>query len=37
MAAPLFARRLLWFLALWVGGVAATGFVALIIRLWLKA
>ncbi|MFO1096994.1 MAG: DUF2474 domain-containing protein [Xanthobacteraceae bacterium] len=29
--------RLLWFAALWAGGVAAVGVVALALRLWLKA
>ena len=32
--APL-RRRLLWFVGLWVAGVAAVGSVAWLIRLWL--
>lgn len=31
------SRRLFWFVALWLGGVAATAVVGLIIKLWLKA
>jgi hypothetical protein len=30
------ARRLLWFVALWVAGVAAVGAVSLVIRMWLR-
>lgn len=30
-------RRLLWFVALWAGGVGVTAVVGLIIKLWLKA
>lgn len=30
-------KRLLWFVALWAGGVAVTAVVGLIIKLWLKA
>lgn len=32
-----FPRRLFWFVLLWLGGVAATGLVSLIIKVWLKA
>lgn len=38
MTAPVarLRTRLLWFLLLWAGGVAATGLVGLLIRLALK-
>ncbi|MCP9628164.1 DUF2474 domain-containing protein [Rhodopseudomonas palustris] len=29
------SRRLLWFVALWLGGVAAVTLVSLILRLWI--
>ena len=32
-----FPCRLFWFVLLWLGGVAATGLVSLIIKVWLKA
>lgn len=35
-AAPLW-RRLLWFVAIWLGSVLALGLVAFILRTWLKA
>ena len=35
-ARPALARRLLWFVALWVAGVAAVTVVGLIIKLMLK-
>lgn len=31
------ASRLVWFVALWLLGVGATGVIALVIRTWLKA
>lgn len=31
------ARRLFWFVLLWLLGVGATGLVALIIKIWLRA
>jgi hypothetical protein len=31
----LIARRLFWFVALWAGGVAAVGLVALLLRLMM--
>ncbi|MBZ4690943.1 MAG: hypothetical protein JG765_2194 [Cereibacter sp.] len=34
MAGPLW-KRLLWFAALWVAGVACVGAVAAVIRYWL--
>lgn len=36
MAVPSTPRRLMWFVLLWLGGVAATGVLALVIRTWLK-
>jgi preprotein translocase subunit Sss1 len=30
------AKRLGWFVALWLAGVAAVGAVGLLIRLWLR-
>ncbi|WP_257169556.1 DUF2474 family protein [Bradyrhizobium sp. SRS-191] len=33
--APL-ARRLAWFVALWLAGVATVGTVAFLLRLWMK-
>ena len=32
---PRFARRLIWFAILWVGGVAAVAAVAFVLRLFL--
>lgn len=29
-------RKLVWFVGLWMAGVAAVGTVSLILRLWLK-
>jgi hypothetical protein len=29
------ARRLLWFVALWIGGVGAVTLVSLLLRLWI--
>jgi hypothetical protein len=29
------ARRLAWFVALWLAGVAAVGAMAMLLRLWL--
>lgn len=34
--APLW-RRLVWFVALWVGSVVSLGIVAGVLRAWLKA
>ncbi|MGJ5202546.1 DUF2474 family protein [Bradyrhizobium sp. HKCCYLR20261] len=33
--APL-AKRLAWFVALWLAGVATVGAVAFLLRLWMK-
>jgi hypothetical protein len=33
--APL-AKRLAWFVVLWLGGVAAVATVAFLLRLWMK-
>lgn len=32
---PLWSRRLLWFVGLWVAGVSAVGLLAYVIRLML--
>jgi hypothetical protein len=32
---PTLARRLAWFVALWLGGVGTVAIVALALRLWL--
>jgi hypothetical protein len=34
-APPSLARRLLWFVALWLAGVGSLGLVAFGLRLWL--
>jgi hypothetical protein len=34
-APPSLARRLLWFVALWLGGVGSLSLVAFGLRLWL--
>lgn len=35
MPAPLWARRLGWFVALWLAGIAVVGSVAMVLRAWL--
>jgi hypothetical protein len=35
MALPQTARRLAWFVGLWVAGVSAVGAVSLLLRLWI--
>ena len=30
-------RRLLWFVGLWAGGVAAVGLLAWVLRLWMRS
>ncbi|MGC2777687.1 MAG: DUF2474 family protein [Bradyrhizobium sp.] len=34
--APSLARRLAWFAALWLAGVATVGAIAFLLRLWMK-
>ncbi|WP_188907749.1 DUF2474 domain-containing protein [Aureimonas endophytica] len=36
MPGPTLARRLGWFLVLWLAGLAMVGSLAFLIRLWLK-
>ena len=36
MAEPPLQRRLLWFVALWAGGVLTVGAIAYVIRFWLN-
>ena len=33
----MWARRLLWFIALWLAGVGVVGGVALALRAWLRS
>ncbi|WP_207759259.1 DUF2474 domain-containing protein [Sandarakinorhabdus cyanobacteriorum] len=35
MPEPVLRQRLMWFVALWVGGVAVVGAVAWLLRAWL--
>lgn len=35
MRGRLWARRLAWFVGLWIAGVAVVGLVALLLRAWL--
>jgi len=33
---PPLAQRLMWFVLLWIGGVASVALVAAVLRVWLK-
>jgi hypothetical protein len=35
LSQPPLASRLMWFVALWVAGVAAVGAIAWLLRLWI--
>lgn len=37
MAEPSIARRLAWFVGLWLAGVVTVGMVAMVIKVWLGA
>lgn len=37
MAQPSTARRLAWFVGLWLAGVVTVGIVAMVIKFWLGA
>lgn len=37
MAEPSSGKRVLWFIALWLAGVATVSIVGLVIKIWLGA